>query len=77
MKSHGCPNCADTCTVPDGEQATPTEGAGLQLHEACPDMYKQISCLANDMVTIATSLYLFLELRDEATPTWEYQCHIH
>lgn len=72
MKGHGCPYCADlSCAVPDSDKPILNE---IQLHETCPNMDREVSCLALDIQKVATSLYMFLELRDDAKESWNIDC---
>ena len=71
MRGHGCPNCASACF---STEVTDEFFSLSHLHETCSEMTKEVSCLAYDLHSVATSLNMFLELRDEAKESWKYNC---
>ena len=71
MKAHGCPKCSDSCIPPPN---IAPESTPITTNAVCSDMHKQVSCLALNLRNVTESLYLYLNLRDEAVDTWNYPC---
>ncbi len=72
MKGHGCPGCSSSCSIPDNIQAASSNT--IYLNQSCTDMYNEVSCMGNDIHKVATSLNMFLELRNEAKLSWQHDC---
>lgn len=70
MFAHNCPGCS-TCT---DSSATPPTTTPLNGQLECPGSYQEVSCLALDIQKVAMSAYLYLDMRNEATPTWSTSC---